>query len=103
MFQMEIQPFGDNGKFRHIFFFATGVAGDEVGNELLAQTFFMIDPVEYLLEFSELAERRFAHNVEHTFRGMLRGDFEPTTYVAGYEFTSIFLRIFVDSGIFALM
>lgn len=80
---MEIQPFGDNGKFRHIFFFATGVAGDEVGNELLAQTFFMIDPVEYLLEFSELAERRFAHNVEHTFRGMLRATLSrPLTWRA---------------------
>ena len=61
LFQMKIQPFGNNGKFRHIFFFASGMRGNKIRNQLLAQVFLFIDSVEYPFECFKLLERRFAH------------------------------------------
>ena len=103
LLQMKVQTLGDDGKFRHVLFLAAGVAGDEVGDKLLPQAFFTIDSVEYLLELSELAERRFAHDVEHAFRGVFRRDFKAAAYMTGYEFAGIFLRAFVGFGVFALV
>ena len=36
LLQMEVQSFGDDGKFRHIFLLASGMAADEIRNKLLA-------------------------------------------------------------------
>ena len=36
LFQMKVQTLDDDGKFRHVFFLAAGVAGDKVGDELLS-------------------------------------------------------------------
>ena len=36
LFQMEVQSLGDDGKFRHIFLLASGMAADEIRNKLLA-------------------------------------------------------------------
>ena len=41
------------------------MTADEIRDELLAQSFFTVNSVEYLLELTELAERRLAHDVEH--------------------------------------
>ena len=62
---MEVQSLGDDGKLRHILFLASGMTADEIRDELLAQSFFTVNSVEYLLELTELAERRLAHDVEH--------------------------------------
>ena len=56
LFQLEVKTFGNDGQFCHIFFPAAGMAGDEVRDELLPQSFFAIDAVEYLFEFLEQAE-----------------------------------------------
>ena len=103
LFQMKVQTLGDDGKFRHVFFLAAGVAGDKVGDELLSQTFFAVDTVEYLFELSELAEWRFAHDAEYLFRGMLRRNFKAAADMADYEFAGVFLRAFVGFGVFALV
>lgn len=100
---MKVQTLGDDGKFRHVFFLAAGVAGDKVGDELLSQTFFAVDTVEYLFELSELAEWWFAHDAEHPFRGMLRRNFKAAADMADYEFAGVFLRAFVGFGVFALV
>ena len=47
---MEIELFGMNGKLCHVFLFASGMGGNEVGNNLLSQVLLCIDAVEYALE-----------------------------------------------------
>ncbi len=103
LFQMEIQAFGDDGKFSHILLLASGMATDEIRDKLLTQSFFTVDSVEYLLELTELAERRFAHDVEHAVRGMLRSHFQTAADMAGDELAGIFLRTFVGVRILALV
>ena len=103
LLQMEIQPFGNDGQFGHVFFVAAGVAGDEVGDELLAQAFFAVDAVENLLERLELGKRRFAHHAEHTVAGMFGGHFEAAADVAGDEFARILAGTLVHLRILALV
>lgn len=56
LFQMKIQTFGNNRQLCHIFFLTTGMAGNKIRNKLLAQSFFAIDPIEYLLKLSKLVK-----------------------------------------------
>ena len=79
------------------------MAGDEVRDELLPQSFFAIDAVEYLFEFLEQAEWGFAHDAQHSFAGMLWSYFQTSTDVSGYQFTGIFSSAFIGFRIFAPM
>ena len=56
-----VSKFGDNGKFRHVFFIASGMRRDKIRNQLLTQIFFPVNAVEYLFECFKLLKRRFAH------------------------------------------
>ena len=63
LFQVEVQTLGDDCQFGHVLLRASRMAADEVGDDLLAQTFVAVDAVEYALELLELFERRLAHDV----------------------------------------
>ena len=63
LLQLKIQPFGDEGQFCHIFLSAAGMAADKIGDNLLAETFLLVDAVEDFLELLKLFERRLAHEV----------------------------------------
>ena len=82
---MKIKAFGDNSQFCHVLFLTAGMTGNEIRNQLLSQSFFAVDTIEYFLEFLELAERGFAHDVENSVRSVLRGYFQSTGDVTGYE------------------
>ena len=61
LFQLEVEPLGDNGKFCHISLCAARMTADEVGDDLLVEVLFAIDTIEDAFEFVELLERRLAH------------------------------------------
>ena len=103
LLQVEIEPLGDDGQFGHVFLVAAGVAGDEVGDELLAQALLLVDAVENLLECLELGERRLAHDAQHTVAGVLGGHLEASADVAGDEFAGVFAGALVHLRILALM
>ena len=84
LFQMKIKAFGDNSQFCHVLFLTAGMTGNEIRNQLLSQSFFAVDTVEYFLEFLELAERGFAHDTQYPVTGMFRSYFKTTADVAGY-------------------
>ena len=75
---MEVKLLGDDGELCHIFFVATRMGRDEVGDDLFAQVLFAIDAVELALELIELLERGLAHEVEHAIAGMLGGYLQAT-------------------------
>ena len=52
------------------------MGGDEVGDNLLSEILLAVDAVELALELIELLERRLAHEVEHPFAGVFRGNFQ---------------------------
>lgn len=103
LLQVEIEPLGDDGQFGHVFLMATGVAGDEVGDELLAQALLLVDAVENLFERLELGEWRLAHDVQHTVAGVLGRHLQASADVAGDEFTGVFAGALVHLRILALM
>ena len=88
---MEVEALGDDGQFGHILFMTAGMGGDEVGDDLLAQVLFAIDAVELALELVELLERGLAHEVEHAFGGMFRGNLQSARDVAHDQFAGVFL------------
>ena len=70
---MEIKVLRDNSEFGHIGFVAARVGADEVGDDLLVESFLAVDAVEDALELVELLEGGFAHEPQHTVAGMLGG------------------------------
>ena len=91
LFEVEVETLGDDGEFRHILLLTTGVGGDEVGDDLLMESFFAVDAVEEALELVELLEGGFAHQVEHTVAGVLRRHLQASADVMADEFTGVFL------------
>ena len=100
LLQVEIEPLGDDGQFGHVFLVAAGVAGDEVGDELLAQALLLVDAVENLFERLELG---VAHDVQHTVAGVLGRHLQASADVAGDEFAGVFAGALVHLRILALM
>ena len=96
LLQVEVEPLGDDSQFGHVLLVAVGMAGDEVGDELLVQAFFAVDAVEHLLECFKLLERRFAHDGQHVVRRVLGSHLEPSADVAGNEFAGILAGMAVD-------
>ena len=101
LFQLEVQMFGEYGKLRHVGLRAARMAGDEVGDDLLVESFLPIDTVEDTFEVVELLEGRLPHQLEHVVTGMFGGHFEASTDVAGNEFAGIFLSSTVGGLVFA--
>jgi len=63
LLKLEVEALGEHRQFGHIGLGTARVAGDEVGDELLAQTLLAADAVEAALEVVELRERRLAHEL----------------------------------------
>ena len=63
LLQMEIQSLRNDGKFGHVFFMTARMRTDEVRNDLLVKTFFLVDLVEDALELVEEVERWLAHEL----------------------------------------
>lgn len=103
LLQMEVELFGDDSQFGHIFFTASGMTADEVGNELLVEALVAIDAVKYPLEFIELLEGRFAHQGQDRFTGVLGGHLQTPADVVGYKFVSIFTGSLIDGFVVAVM
>ena len=103
LLQVEIQPFGDNGKFSHIFFSTSRVTADEIRNDLLTQVQLLIYSVEDTFEAIELFKRRFTHDIKHTVAGMFRSHFQASTYMTCYQLPSVFRCTLVYFRILALV
>ena len=101
LFEMEVKPLGQYCQFGHVGLGASGVAADEVGDDLLVQSFFAVDAVEEALEFVELREGRLAHQVEHMVAGMLRSYFQPTADVSRYQLARVLGSSAVDCLVLA--
>lgn len=56
LFELEAESFGFSGKVGHILKPASGVAGDEIGDELLVDLFALADSVELGFELVEKLE-----------------------------------------------
>ena len=91
LFEVEVEALGDDGELGHVLLLASGMGGDEVGDDLLMEPFFAVDAVEESLELVELLEGGFAHEVEHTVAGVLRCHFQASADVTGDEFAGVFL------------
>ena len=103
LFQVEVQPFGDDRQFRHVFFGASGVAADEVGDELLAQVQFAVQAVEDAFEFVELLERGLAHDVQYPQACMFGCYLQASAYMFHDEFAGVFGGTPVYGGVFAFV
>ena len=86
---MEVEVLGNHRQLGHILFLTAWVAGDEVGDDLLAKSLLAINAIEDALELVELLERGLAHEVEYTITGVLRGYLESTRNVAGNELAGV--------------
>ena len=87
---MEIETLGDDCQFGHILLLTARMAGDEVGDDLLAKTLLAINTVEDALKLVELLERGLAHEVEHTVAGVLGGYLEATRHMTSNQFAGVF-------------
>lgn len=100
---MESQFARDGSQLSHVFFMATGVAGYEIGYDLLIEMFLAADTVELALEVVEQLERRFAHEAKHTVAGMFRSYFKAAADVAGNEFAGVLLCGAVGCFVFTII
>ena len=89
LFEVEVEALGDDGELGHVLLLASGMGGDEVGDDLLMEPFFAVDAVEESLELVELLEGGLAHKVEHAVAGVLRCHLQASADVAGDEFAGV--------------
>ena len=88
LFEFEVEGFGFGCEFRHVFGAASGVGGDEVGDDLLVEVVAAVEVVELLFECFEEVEGGFAHESEDAVGDVFGGDFEASGGVAendGFE------------------
>lgn len=95
LFQLEVQPLGDDSQFCHVFLPASRVGRYEIRNELLAQVFLAVDTVKDTLELMKLLEGRLAHQMEHPVRSMFGSHFQSSADMAADKFAGILLCCFV--------
>lgn len=89
LLQMEIELLRNLSQLGHIALGASGMTGDEVGDELLVEMLLLIDAIEDALEVVEQLERGLAHQSQHAVAGVFRSHLQSTTYMAGDEFAGI--------------
>lgn len=63
LLQLEVQTFGGDCQFGHVFRSTTWMAADEIGDNLLVKSRLAIGLIEDALEFGKLFERGLAHQV----------------------------------------
>ena len=103
LFEMEIQFLGDFSQLLHVGFGASGMAGDEVGDELLVEVLLLIDAVEDALEVVELLERGLAHTQQHTVAGVFGGYLQSATDMMRDEFAGILHGGVIGGFVLAVM
>ena len=103
LLQLEVELFGLDSQLSHIRFRTTGMAGDEVGDNLLIEVLLTIDAVEDALEVVELLERRLTHQVKHAFAGMFRSYLQSSADVTRNQFAGIFHGRLVGCLVLALI
>ena len=72
----------------HVAFGAAGVRRDEVGNQLVGQSFAAADALEIGGQPLEERERRFAHQFQHGIFGVFGRDFQSSRRVVCLLYTS---------------
>ena len=85
LLQLEIEALRDEGETCHIFFMAPGVAADEVGDYLLAQSFTTVNVIKNLLEFLEL----LAHKAKDCRAGVFGSHLQTPADMAANQFTGV--------------
>ena len=89
LFKLEVEMFGDDSQLGHIGLTASGMAGDEVGDDLLVEMLLAIDAVEDALELVELLERRFAHQRQHMVGSVLWSHLQASADVILDQFAGV--------------
>ena len=100
---MKIKILCQYSQLCHILFIASRMGTNEIGDNLLFQSCFIVYAVEYLLEFIELVERRFAHKAQYIVLSMFWSNLQSSTYVVFYQFTCIFTCRSIGFFIFSFM
>ena len=103
LFQFIAHLTGNGSQIGHVSLRASRMAGDEVGDNLLAQSFLAVDAVEDALELIELLERWLAHQFEHVVAGMFRSHLQSSADMSAYEFTRVLHSCLVGGFVLALM
>ena len=103
LLQLEVQLFGLDRQLSHICLRASGMAGYEVGDNLLVQMLLTIDAVEDALEVIELLKRRFAHQVQHAVAGMFRSNFQSSADMTSNQLAGILHSRLVSCFVLALI
>ena len=103
LLEMEIEVLGNHCQFGHILFLTAWVAGDEVGNDLLAKTLLAINLIEDSLELVELLERGLAHEVEYTIAGVLGSYLESTRNMTGNQLAGVLHSSLIAGLVLATM
>ena len=89
LFKLEVELLGDYGEFSHVYFVATGVTGNEIGDNLLAEMCFLVDAVEHVLELVKLLKRWFAHQTKHLLACVLGCNLQTAADMSEDEFTGV--------------
>lgn len=103
LFEVEIQSFGDDGEFCHVFFLTPRVATNKVRYDLLVQVFLAVDAVEDTFELLKLSERGLAHESQDIVGGMLWCHLQASADVMTNQFTGILPCALIGFLVFALM
>ena len=103
LFQMKVQSLRNDGKFGHVFFMTARMRTDEVRNDLLVQTFFLVDLVEDALELVEEVERWLAHELQNLWTRMFRSYLQSAAHVLGNQFARVFSSRLIHLFVLALM
>ena len=101
LFELEVETLGDDGKLGHVLLAASGMAADEVRDDLLAQATLEVDAVEDTLEVAELLEGRFAHELEHGVGHMFGCHLQSSADMTLDELACVFVGSAVDRLVLA--
>ncbi len=101
LFEVEVELLGLHRQLGHVCLSATGVAADEVRDDLLVQSGLAVDAVEDALEHDELPERGLPHEVQHAVARVFGCDLEPAADMTAYQFAGIVLCRLVRIGVVA--
>ena len=103
LFKLKAEFTGDAGQLRHILLMTAGMAGDEVGDNLLVEVLLTADAVEDALKVVELLERGLTHQVKHTVAGVFRCNLQTATDMTDNELAGVFTSGLVGGFILAMI
>ena len=103
LFQLVAHLTRQMGQLSHVALMTTRMAGDEIRDELLVETFLTIDAVEDALELTELLERGLTHQLEHTVGCMLGCHLQASADMTCDQFACILLSGLVRLLVLAAM